>query len=187
MDEQTQKSPPLWKQLIGAGIGSLIALTIYGGYKLTSTHLGAYLTIPWVSPLEAPSGEVEVMDASENAQKRLAARAKQIAEEFSTRKVHMADDTMYEEEVAPVAPIVPLGEAEEPEPMMESTPEPEPEPAPEPEHVTEEEIQPVEEALKDVEPPALPSSGIGLPLVTVFAFLGAIAYRYRKVLEQPLW
>ena len=184
MDEQTQKSPPLWKQLVGAGVGSLIALTIYGGYKLTSTHLGAYLTIPWVSPREAPSGETRVMDsASENAQKRLAARAKQIAKEFSTRKVHMADDTMYEEEVAPIAPIVPLGEAEEPE----STPEPEPEPTPEPEPVIEEEIQPVEEALKNVEPPTLPSSGIGLPLVTVFAFLGAVAYRYRKVLEQPLW
>jgi len=182
MDEQT-KTAPLWKQLVGAGVGSLVALALYGGYKFTSPHLGAFLTIPWVSPHEAPSGEVEALDASEAAQERLAARAKQIAEEFSTRKVHMADDTVTEPE-EDVPPVVPLG-SEEQAPMEESTPELEPEPKPEP--VMEEEIQPVEETLKNVEPPALPSSGIGLPLVTVFAFLGAIAYRYRKVLEQPLW
>ena len=160
---------------MGAGIGSLIALTFYGGYKLTFTHFGAYLTIPWVSPQEAPSGEVEALDASEAAQERLALRAKQIAEEFSTRKVHRANDSMMDDPVA--LPLLP--EAEEPE--RAPIPEPEPEP------IVEEEIEPVSEALQNVEPPTLPSSGIGMPLVTVLAFLGAIAFRFRKVLEKPLW
>ena len=31
--------PPLWKQIIGAGIGALMAVALYGGYTIFSPHL----------------------------------------------------------------------------------------------------------------------------------------------------
>lgn len=39
---ETQNAPPLWKQLLGAATGAVVALLLYGGFTVVSPHLSTF-------------------------------------------------------------------------------------------------------------------------------------------------
>ncbi|MEK7591616.1 MAG: hypothetical protein AAB489_05435 [Patescibacteria group bacterium] len=179
------KHPPLAKQLLGSVAGALVALGFYGVYQFSSPHLSAYLTIPW-SGDDPPSGEVRLpKDASEAEIEKLSARARRIAEEFSHRATYTSEEPSSEEDTmegSPVEPEVPVPAPVEEEPAVPeevSAPAPVEDPVP---VMEEEEL----EAVRTVEPPALPSSGIGTLLLICFALVAAIGFRFRGHLSIAL-
>ena len=183
--------PSLLKQLLGAIAGALVALGFYGVYQFSSPHLSAYLTIPW-SGNEPPSGEVRLPeDASEAEIEKLSARARKIAEEFSHRATSSSEEPASEEDAVEGSPVMPEA-PEETEPTREQAPVEEVTPEEIAEPASVEDIVPAiqeeesEDAVRAVEPPALPSSGIGTFLLACFALVAAIGFRFRRQLSIAL-
>lgn len=64
--EPEKKQPPLWKQLRGAGVGMLVALALYNGYKFAAPAVTAYLVPPGGFAASALEGEASFSDKGAN-------------------------------------------------------------------------------------------------------------------------
>lgn len=78
------KNPPLWKQLMGAGVGMSLALTLYYGYKTAKPVVTAYLVPPGGITRSMVEGEVAASDKmlteEEGALKRISNRTREFAQ-----------------------------------------------------------------------------------------------------------
>jgi len=175
----SQTTPPLWKQILGAVGGAAVALMLYTAWHAVSPHVSAWLIVP---PTESPEAIV-LSDPADKTQKefeRIARRAREIADTFGTLHAasEISEEPMQKEAVesepTPVVEPAPVVMEEEIEPAMNDV-------------MAEEaiEVMPTEEAappapvyeppvITEAVAPALPSSGLGVVLITVFV-LGALA------------
>lgn len=81
-DEKKQQ-PPLWKQLMGAGVGMMVALGLYKGYNVAAPHVQAYLVPPGGFTRSAIDGEAafanKEVTQEDDAFARVGARVRQQA------------------------------------------------------------------------------------------------------------
>jgi|SRR3989338_3622825 len=206
-DEPTR--PPLWKQLLGALGGAAIALALYSSYEAASPSLAAWLSIPKETP-RSDTGDVAVPgSASEEMKKRIASRARAIAEEFSERPEHPVEEVeavpseaesafpvtespsdSIAEQVADTAPVPTSEPSEEiwEEAEEESVLSEWESPAPAirlQAHGREEDAI-AQTSVQTPKAPSLPSSGVGVWLVSFLSILGAVGWKYRKRLDQEI-
>jgi len=74
-------TPPLWKQLLGAGLGALFALILYGVYEVSTPLLLAYIPQELRFATETRMASKEVPDDTKRAFGKIAERARKFAEE----------------------------------------------------------------------------------------------------------
>ncbi len=116
--QQQDERAPLWKQLLGAGVGMLVALALYNAYEFATPRVQAYIFPPGTSQGNPPSGQVTVSDKTlpkkENHFTRIAARAQEIAKRLTTPEPSAAPEAMnVEESAAPVEEEKPAAPAEQ--------------------------------------------------------------------------
>lgn len=206
LNTEERSRPPLWKQALGAIGGALVALGIYTMYTEASPQVTAWLSIPWPNDHRAPSGEVTVLDVDDyDAQDRIAAKAREIADRFSTRPMNVVEGEEEEEDgrelaqtdtsdAVPEQPpyrsmIQQMSSASSSAASMESSESFAESSMSEPmaSSVAAEGQSSSQSSMTHIaRVPELPSSGIGMWIVGIAAFLAAIGYRFRKELKEEL-
>ncbi len=80
-NEQT----PLWKQLAGAGVGAMVALALYFGFKVSAPAITGMLVLPQERIGSDSIGEVRIAatNISERDSQRIINRAQEIATKLS--------------------------------------------------------------------------------------------------------
>jgi hypothetical protein len=131
--EERQKQPPLWKQLMGAVVGMMVALALYHGYKFAAPTVQAYLVPPGGFTRSALMGETAFSDKQVSSQSdvavRIGARTQESTQDMLAQNPQPAlgadvtADQPVQEEAAPVdnapAAIAPL--AYEPQAAVSTT------------------------------------------------------------------
>ena len=181
--------PPLWKQVAGALVGATLSLVMYQGWKTTSPHVTAWLSVPETTSEVA----VELSDyngATTEQFERIARRAREISVKFEN--VHGAPPEQIEANDPVIEAIdepesLPLDEnaTDEVMPMHEDDLYPDGEPHDEsamdapvqdlPNHPPRAPVRypPAEQMVQpEMKVPSLPSSGVGV-MAGSFAMLGA--------------
>ncbi len=167
---------PLWRQLVGAGAGMMVALALYNAYTFASPYAAPYLQAsiayiypPGTSVTSPPSGEVRFSDKSISSSSpefaKVGARARDIA-----KRLGPADDgASSAEAVHAAAPEESSSEAFVLEEASSSSQEMSSE-------AMEEESSSSAEVIAEVHEgaPQLPSSGVGMWLATFVALGGAV-------------
>jgi hypothetical protein len=115
------KQPPVWKQLMGAGVGMMVALGLYYGYKAAAPAVQAYLLPPGGITRSALQGETSFADKgvapqSEQA-RRVAARTRELALKMLENR---PQETLASDTVAPAAQQEPIAQAPAPAPVAEA-------------------------------------------------------------------
>lgn len=79
--------PPLWKQLLGAVLGAVVALLLYEAYSVTSPVITAWVVAPQSQINAQHPGQVRVNEqVGEYSFNRMAARAKEIYQRFAAEQ-----------------------------------------------------------------------------------------------------
>lgn len=94
----TQISPPLWKQLLGAGAGAFVALAMYGVYEGVIPHLDAYLVPKETINKETLANVRHVPPQTQARFDRIAQKTRAMVEEFENQ----ADLNALEEELVEI-------------------------------------------------------------------------------------
>lgn len=82
----THTSPPLWKQLLGAGAGALIAFAVYGIYEGVVPPLEAYLVPKATLDKETLANRRFVPSDTQARFDRIAKKTRAMVEEFETER-----------------------------------------------------------------------------------------------------
>lgn len=162
-------TPPLWKQVFGAVGGAAIALLLYGGWHIATPRISAWLTVP---PTESPL-PIVLSDPSDKTQKefeRIAQRARLIAENLGDAHAAPTEE-MTEKELELIVgeeEFIPEDMPSKQDPTEYVQAENIPAEVYEP-PVTDDEPEFQSAVTVEAKAPALPSSGLGMVLIVIFA------------------
>lgn len=189
----TNRRPPLWKQMLSAVIGAVIALVLYEGYVVTRPVLEALLIAPQSQIAAEHIGEARVSNVDVSTMKldRIAARSQEIYRHLSAPVKPKPQNTRTAIIVPSVPPSAPSSaqaafasvgsssqrsqwgsqQSSAGERILES-------PMPPP--------QLPEEPVRHVEAAQLPSSGIGTWIAGISALFGAMVFAMHRRRGQSL-
>lgn len=94
-------TPPLWKQLLGAGLGASLALLLYGVYELSAPLLLAYIPPQYRSAVETRMASKTPPDDTQKAFARIAARARKFVEDTEGQSSGGVENVVQEVEKEP--------------------------------------------------------------------------------------
>lgn len=161
----TQTSPPLWKQLLGAGAGALVALAMYGVYEGVVPRLDAYLVPKETLHKETLANVRHVPPQTQARFDRIAKKTRAMVEEFDNQH----DVRALEEQLVEIA----AQKKEEPGNVREPVVSPEPMPS-------VPEVAAVVPLMPEASP-LLPESGVAMTLGVLAASIGGVlSLRRRK-------
>lgn len=110
----THTSPPLWKQLMGAGAGALVALAVYGVYEGVMPQLDAYLVPKETLYKETLANVRHVPPQTQARFDRIAQKTRAMVEEFESQ----SDLNALQEELVEIAAQKKIEPVSVPEPEI---------------------------------------------------------------------
>lgn len=171
----THTSPPLWKQLMGAGAGALVALAIYGVYEGVSPSIEAYLVPKETLYKETLANTRKVPPQTQARFDRIAKKTRAMVERFESER----DLDALEKELADIATKRDTEPANVDMPVVaEVEPVLSPEPSP---------SLPMAAAVistMEENSPTLPESGVGVTLGLLAASAGGLMTLWRRKKES---
>ncbi len=169
----TQNTPPLWKQLLGAATGAVVALLLYGGFIAISPNLST-LTAYLLSDFE---GKVEHLPTYQQSPRtirdRELARREELGDRARTATARLQSSSSLSSVVAPV-PSVTKEKEEVPQKKSASAKKQDPSRS-----EKRGEKKDTDEKRKEEK---LPDTGVPLWAIGGVAFCLAMSVRYRKEL-----